>query len=358
MKWAQFLPTDCHTCGGNVTYLFEDDDAVHIVNGPCTCPPAPIPITESLLKYLMYFFTIEWTLRVICFTSDPSDHDTTTSSNSSSSTYSYHFRQWYDYLTSAPMVLDFLAIFPYYLESTDIHTLVSLRLLRLFRIFSLLRLGQYNSMMITLTNVMSKSMEYLKLLILILSFGGALFGSIVYWMERGKWKYHEPSESYQFVRLGVDGVTEEISPFRSIPIAMWWFIVTATTVGYGDCYPTSTGGQWCAGAAMLVGILVIAFPVSIFSELWSEEVKMRMMNHDDGDDDDLLTVHHDNGDSSQQNMEMEATGTTSHDQVVMDKEDVQTIAKCIRDIQENERKLHSILVKYNLESVYSKEQLP
>jgi hypothetical protein len=146
----------------------------------------------------MYFFTVEWTLRAFCFTSDVAKATS-------------DVRQFYDYLTSAPMLLDFLAIFPYYLESVDIHTLVSLRLLRLFRIFSLVRLGQYNSMMMTLTNVLTKSIEYLKLLILILTFGGALFGSIVYWLERGTWKYFEPSESYQFVRVGVDGVTEEIS---------------------------------------------------------------------------------------------------------------------------------------------------
>jgi hypothetical protein len=146
----------------------------------------------------MYFFTVEWTLRTICFTSDPAKATS-------------DVRQFYDYLTSAPMMLDFLAIFPYYLESVDIHTLVSLRLLRLFRIFSLVRLGKYNSMMMTLTNVLTKSIEYLKLLILILTFGGALFGSIVYWMERGTWKYYEPSDSYQFVRFRVDGVTEEIS---------------------------------------------------------------------------------------------------------------------------------------------------
>jgi hypothetical protein len=113
---------------------------------------------------------------------------------------------------------------------------ISLRLLRLFRIFQLVRLGQYNAMFRTLTNVLVKSLNYLRLLILILAFGGALFGSMIYWLEKGTWSYHEASGKYLFVRIAADGVTEEPSPFTSIPASFWWFMVTATTVGYGGKY--------------------------------------------------------------------------------------------------------------------------
>jgi hypothetical protein len=40
-----------------------------------------------------------------------------------------------------------------------------------------------------------------------------------------------------------------------------------------DYYPTSTAGQWVSACAMLTGVFVIAFPVSVFSDLWSEELK-------------------------------------------------------------------------------------
>ncbi|CAJ1949378.1 unnamed protein product [Cylindrotheca closterium] len=321
----QFVPTDCVTCGGNVSYMFEDDDQVEMVTvGFCMCPPAPLPITETFVRYIMFFFTVEWILRVVCFTSDPNETKS-------------HIRQLYDYITSMSMMLDFWACFPYYLESINIQSLVSLRLLRLLRVFMLLRLGMYNSMMKTLTNVLTKAVEYLKLLVLFLIFGGVLFGSVVYWVERGHWKYFEPADSYQFVRTAVDGVTEEISPFRSIPKAMWWFVVTATTVGYGDTYPTSTAGQCCAALAMLTGVLVIAFPVSIFSDLWHEEMKNKHGGKDSFDDD---------GNDWNQTM---APASNDSSKVVMDKKDLKAIAECFRVIREKEDRLSTILSKYNMD---------
>lgn len=86
-------------------------------------------------------------------------------------------------------------------------------------------------------------------------------------------KYHEPTSSYQFVRYNDATREEEISPFTSIPACFWWFFVTATTVGYGDTVPVTAPGKWVGIAAMLTGVLVIAFPVSVFSDLWSKELR-------------------------------------------------------------------------------------
>ena len=93
----------------------------------------------------------------------------------------------------------------------------------------------------------------------------------------GEWKYTEciSPPGYAHVRLSDDGVTEELSPFTSIPASFWWFVVTATTVGYGDMSPTTIGGKIIACFAMLTGVLVIAFPVSVFSDLWQKELVRR-----------------------------------------------------------------------------------
>jgi hypothetical protein len=169
----------------------------------------------------MNFFSVEWCLRVLTFVPENPDPE-----------LFHQALRWLRYVTSPTTLLDALATFPYYLEFAP-NTFISLRLLRLFRIFQLVRLGQYNAMFRSLTNVMAKSLNYLRLLVLLLGFGGALFGSMIYWLEKGTWTYYEPSKKYLFVRLAADGVTEEPSPFTSIPAAFWWFMVTATTVGYG-----------------------------------------------------------------------------------------------------------------------------
>lgn len=44
----------------------------------------------------------------------------------------------------------------------------------------------------------------------------------------------------------------------SFPLALWWSVETATTVGYGDLYPVTVGGRVIATIVMLVGIAVFS----------------------------------------------------------------------------------------------------
>lgn len=233
MDTFQYTPTDCHVCGGEAVFLFDDDNAA-VLNAKqqqqqqqhsCVCPPEPLGYLKTVVDYLMYFFAVEWTLRVLCYCPHAADPNGV-------GVLLGKIRKWIGYVTSTSTLIDALAIWPYFFETLP-KGLVSLRLLRLFRVFQLVRLGQYNTMFVTLTNVLQKSAQYLKLMVLAVLFGAALFGSLLFWLEQGTWKYWEPTGDYQYIRTGKDGVNEEISPFKSIPSAFWWFVVTATSVGYG-----------------------------------------------------------------------------------------------------------------------------
>ena len=60
--------------------------------------------------------------------------------------------------------------------------------------------------------------------------------------------------------------------FGSIPAAMWWSIVTLTTVGYGDASPITPLGQAFAGFVAILGIGMFALPTSILGAAFLEEV--------------------------------------------------------------------------------------
>ena len=61
--------------------------------------------------------------------------------------------------------------------------------------------------------------------------------------------------------------------FTSIPISIYWAIVTLTTVGYGDIAPKTTPGQILASVVMILGYAIIAVPTGIVTVELSEAAK-------------------------------------------------------------------------------------
>ncbi len=72
-------------------------------------------------------------------------------------------------------------------------------------------------------------------------------------------------------------VESDIQPehFGSIPRAMWWSVVTLTTVGYGDVYPVTTIGRILAAITAISGIGLIALPTSILTSAFSEVIQKK-----------------------------------------------------------------------------------
>ena len=59
--------------------------------------------------------------------------------------------------------------------------------------------------------------------------------------------------------------TEQPEKFGSIPRALWWSVVTMTTVGYGDTVPETLAGKILGGIVQLTSIAVVAVPTGIFA---------------------------------------------------------------------------------------------
>jgi len=63
--------------------------------------------------------------------------------------------------------------------------------------------------------------------------------------------------------------------FGSIARAMWWAVVTLTTVGYGDVYPDTMWGRVAAGLVALAGVGIVALPTGILASSFAEEFRER-----------------------------------------------------------------------------------
>jgi voltage-gated potassium channel len=74
--------------------------------------------------------------------------------------------------------------------------------------------------------------------------------------------------------VAIYGVEREINPnVHSIGDALWWAVVTATTVGYGDVSPVTWEGRLIAVGLMLVGIAVIGVFTATLASFFFDQQK-------------------------------------------------------------------------------------
>eukprot|EP00747_Dinoflagellata_sp_TGD_P102926 gnl/TRDRNA2_/TRDRNA2_168798_c0_seq9.p1 gnl/TRDRNA2_/TRDRNA2_168798_c0~~gnl/TRDRNA2_/TRDRNA2_168798_c0_seq9.p1 ORF type:complete len:724 (-),score=149.48 gnl/TRDRNA2_/TRDRNA2_168798_c0_seq9:65-2236(-) len=179
-------------------------------------------------------------------------------------------------------LIDLLAIAPAIISlfiDTGGGAFVVLRLVRLTRIFRALRSPAFMEPVIVIGRTLQQSLKALAVLAFNLLLGIVIFGSLMWVAEGGQWD--PKTHTYlRFVGRSYDadnGIwvrNMEESPFKSIPHAFWWAIVTGTTCGYGDHYPTTSLGYVVAALTMLYFIVIGALPIGIiggtFSKTWEE----------------------------------------------------------------------------------------
>jgi voltage-gated potassium channel len=145
------------------------------------------------------------------------------------------------YATSFFGIVDLVAILPTYLSlllpgAESLLVIRGLRLLRIFRVFKLGQfLGEASILRAALAGSRHKITVFLgTILILVTILGAAMY--LVEGEEHG---------------------------FTSIPVAVYWSIVTMTTVGYGDIAPQTVAGKALASLVMILGYSIIAVPTGI-----------------------------------------------------------------------------------------------
>lgn len=134
-------------------------------------------------------------------------------------------------------VIDLISILPFYIELaaagvTDVSVLRIIRIVRIFRVFRLLKASRNLKQVHMVGLALKRSKEAILMLVFIVVNALFLFGAFMFYAER------EVSTRLQSGQLEYNsGVLQgQQSGFQSIFDAMWWAIVTITTVGYGDLY--------------------------------------------------------------------------------------------------------------------------
>lgn len=154
------------------------------------------------------------------------------------------------YIRSPLAVIDLLAILPFYLGffiQTD------LRYLRVFRLLRVFKLTRYSRAMQLLLNVFKEERYSLFAAFSVLFIIMLVAACAMYTLEKDLQPEH----------------------FSSIPQAMWWSLVTLTTVGYGDVTPITDLGKLFGGLITIVGIGMVALPAGILASGFSEQLSRR-----------------------------------------------------------------------------------
>ena len=140
-------------------------------------------------------------------------------------------------------VVDLLSVLPSYLSLmfVGVQYLLVVRILRILRVFRVLGLKAYMQQAGFLASALKTSQQKITVFFLSLVLLVTIFGAVIYVVEGAE------------------------NGFTSIPVSIYWAVVTVTTTGYGDMSPKTPIGQAIASMVMITGYSIIAVPTGIFT---------------------------------------------------------------------------------------------
>lgn len=155
------------------------------------------------------------------------------------------------YITSFFGLIDLLSIIPSYISLflPGTHYLQVIRILRVLRIFRVLKLVRFIKQSNLLINALLASRPKIIIFLFAISNLLVVFGSAMYLIEGAE------------------------NGYTSIPVSIYWAVVTLTTVGFGDITPKTDLGRAISAVVMIIGYAIIAVPTGIITAELSQEVK-------------------------------------------------------------------------------------
>ena len=154
------------------------------------------------------------------------------------------------YMLTPMALIDLIVIVPFYLA---LFISIDLRYLRLLRLLRLLKLTHYIRSLDIFIKVLKAEFA---------SLASAIFAILVLVVVAA---------------CAVFAIEHSAQPevFKTVLDAIWWAVVTLTTVGYGDITPITAGGKLLAMLIMLMGIATVALPAGMLAARFSEELQNR-----------------------------------------------------------------------------------
>jgi len=154
------------------------------------------------------------------------------------------------FMLSPMQLLDLIVILPFYLV---VFVQVDLRMLRVLRLLRVFRLTRYSSSMGLLLQVLRKEGR---------NIGAALFVLLLLIIMAASLTYLAEQEA-------------QPDAFGSIPDALWWAVITMTTVGYGDVVPITVMGRILGAIIGIISVGMVALPAGLLASGFSQALQSR-----------------------------------------------------------------------------------
>ena len=182
-------------------------------------------------------FTTEYLMRMYSCVEDPKYQS------------AYAGRAKYGFTLGA--MIDLLAVLPFFLEAL-LHHLFDLRFLRIFRMLRLLKLTRFSDATKLVWDGIKREAGTIGASFFVLLLVIILCGSVGYLLEHAA----QPDK------------------FESIPGAIYWSVITLSSVGYGDISPVTPLGRFITSLMALLGIALVAIPSGILSAAFTDQLRI------------------------------------------------------------------------------------